>query len=148
MSEKEVSENKGLSQSFAEQIVSDVIKPSYKQQLLQGIQAQTFWKQWAHRADILSHMTAGITTVFIGYSMYDPYYIFQVISIVFAVATQVFKALASLSSTEEFKAMNTNQMITNQILSAIAHGKESLEEEDDDEEEKEEATQRQKKVPK
>lgn len=115
----------GLTATFAEQLVSDIIKPTYRQQLLQGIQAQSTWKKYSHVCEILSHFFSAATTFTGSYSIYANNTTVQAITVAFAVLTQLSKAFASYSSSEQMKIEQNNTIVTNHILKSIAKGNNS-----------------------
>jgi hypothetical protein len=116
------SESKGLSPSFAENIVDEVIKPSYKYQLQKGIEDQSTWKKWSNTLDISSHFFSAGATFIAAYSIYSGNSICQYITVALTVLTQLSKGLSSYSSSEEMKTSQNNTAITSQILGAISSG--------------------------
>jgi hypothetical protein len=118
-------ESKGLSSSFAESIVENVIKPSYKSQLEKGISDQLSWKKWSNKLDISSHFFSAGTTFVASYGIYSGNSICQYITVGLAVLTQLCKGLSSYSSSEEMKTGQSNTVITSQILGAIANKNDS-----------------------
>lgn len=114
------SKNSGI--SFAEEVVHTVLKPTYKAQLLRGINGQAAYHKYAHVLKVCTHILAAATSFISAYNIYDSSITFKCILVALAVSLQLSHAVSAVCSNEENTLMLQNTNITHNILSSIKGG--------------------------
>jgi hypothetical protein len=107
------------SKSYAAEIIKDVIRPSYKQQLQEGLNTQKKYSKYSHYFDIFSHFISAIATFLVSYSYYNPSNLLQLLTIIAVISIQFSKIISSVYNSEEIKTAQSNAIITTQVLNAI-----------------------------